>query len=273
MVAAASFADSTTDSILSYLNYRMHRLAQEGADQEHPFGHGGFEVITSLLQGALVSASGLVVIVESAYRLVYPPQTFHPESIPYAIGVLVLAGIAGFLIYRYLWSRYKLIQDQNKRSLAYEADKAHYLSDFFVNISSAIGLWGVYLTKSSMIDSVFGLLGGAMILKTGVPILKTSISDILHTQIEPDEQRRYVEIILASDHRISGIHRLRSRRSGPITFIDFHLKLPTELPLHEAHDIGEVVRKNLRAEFPNLDVVIHLDPDNEPDDDLFEPAY
>ncbi len=58
MIVLASFYDSLTDSLVSYLNFIFYRKAREKADPQHPFGHGGFEVVSSLVQGILITILG-----------------------------------------------------------------------------------------------------------------------------------------------------------------------------------------------------------------------
>lgn len=275
MVVIASVVDSFSDAILSYLNHRMSELATESADSEHPFGHGGFEVVSSIIQGFIIVGAGVIIIVESLSRLILSGHhsNLTAAGFPFALGTLVFSAFAGLLIHLYLNRHRRTLQQNNRRSLALDADHAHYLSDFVLNLTSAGGLIAVYYWDSFILDASFGILGGVLIGRTGFPILRKSLRDILHTRVDPTEQKKIVAIAAQSHSQVVGVHRLRSRRLGPTLFVDFHLKLPKELNLQEAHAIGEVVQKSLRAHYPQIDVIIHLDPDNEPDDEIFEPAY
>ena len=53
-----------------------------------------------------------------------------------------------------------------------------------------------------------------------------------------------------------------------ICYIDFHLKLPAEMSLAEAHRLGDEVEASIMQRFPRADVLIHLDPDDLPDEDV-----
>ena len=67
MIVLASFLDSLFDAITSLLNRYINKKSHEAADKEHPFGHGGFEVIGSLIQGLLMVffAANLLVTLQS----------------------------------------------------------------------------------------------------------------------------------------------------------------------------------------------------------------
>jgi len=61
IVVLASFLDSLVDTFLSFLNFKISKWSQEQPDSEHPYGHGGFEVMTSMMQGMLIAGSGVMV--------------------------------------------------------------------------------------------------------------------------------------------------------------------------------------------------------------------
>jgi ferrous-iron efflux pump FieF len=66
------------------------------------------------------------------------------------------------------------------------------------------------------------------------------------------------------------MHRLRTRTLGPNRFVDFHLKLPNNMPLIEAHEIGYKIEAAIRKAIPGVDVLMHLDPEAEPDEEFEE---
>lgn len=274
MIVAASMVDSLVDSLISLTNYKMQKLAKQKADQEHPFGHGGLEVIASLVQGLVIAIAGISIVSTATNRLL--SNTEQPSALAHtdlALAMLLVSAFAGLWIQRSLAKHTRQLDDDHQRSLILAADQAHYLSDFVMNLSGALGLILVYLSGQSLIDAAFGLIGGILVIKTSYPIIKQSIADIMHHKLDSEDQQRLVDTAMAQSKLIKGLHRLRSRRLGPYVFVDFHLKLPQDLALKEAHRIGEQVAAALRDIQPNLDVMIHLDPDDEPDDDLFAPEF
>jgi ferrous-iron efflux pump FieF len=65
---------------------------------------------------------------------------------------------------------------------------------------------------------------------------------------------------------VKGMHRLRTRSLGPNRFVDFHLKLPNNIRLIEAHEIGYRIEDVIKKSIPGVDVLMHLDPESEPDE-------
>lgn len=271
LVVLASFLDSLMDAILSWLNFKMSHAAQESADRQHPYGHGGFEVIAAMLQGFLIAGSGGLVIFQTLDRIFSPAgkANLKLSELPLALTIMVVSTITGTII-TYLLSRERKEQSQkSNRSLSLNADHAHYTGDLVQNSIGIIGLIVTIATQSSMVDAVTGMLSAAVLLKTAYPLLRDSFADVMNQQFDPELQTQVQNIILGSNiPEVKGMHRLRSRTLGPNRFVDFHLKLPNEIPLIEAHEIAYELESLLKQRFPKIDVMIHLDPEAEPDDDL-----
>ena len=268
MIVLASFYDSITDSMMSYLNFVFYNKAREKADIQHPFGHAGFEVLSGLLQGFMISVLGLILAYQSIGQLINGKhETFDPHAVPISIGIMLLSAVCGFGIQWYLGLYEKKLKDKGELSLTLSSDRAHYYSDFTTNILGAIGLLSVYLTNSRTLDSALGLIGASLLLHTAWPLLKNSISHIMQVGVEADIQADILALVLGTSPVIEGVHLMRARRMGQTLFIDFHLKLPAHLPLSEAHELGELVEEKIKAIYSNADVLIHLDPDDLEDEE------
>lgn len=269
MIVLASFYDSLTDSLVSYLNFIFYRKAREKADPQHPFGHGGFEVLSSLGQGILITILACLLAWQSIAQLM---QRSHPHlessTMPLALGIMVFSALSGYGIQMFLGRFEKKLAETRELSLTVSSDRAHYLSDFYTNGLGALGLLSVYWLKSTTLDSIMGLVGALFLFKTAWPLLVSTFTHIMHVEAEPEVQREILEIALSTNKIVEGIHRLRTRRLGPNLFIDFHLKLPADMPLAEAHHLGDEVEANIMQRFPGADVLIHLDPDDLPDEEV-----
>ena len=76
----------------------------------------------------------------------------------------------------------------------------------------------------------------------------------------PDEQREKIKALVLEHPSARGLHDLRSRHSGTMTFIQLHLELDDDLSLLEAHKISDEVEERILAAFPGSEIIIHLDP-------------
>lgn len=270
LVVLASFLDSLMDAILSWINFKMSHAAQETADRQHPYGHGGFEVIGSMLQGFLIAGSGGLIIFQTLDRLFSPAgsQNLKLQQIPLALGIMIASTLGGAIITFILSKARRKNADDKKRSLSLDADHAHYTGDAIQNAIGIIGMAITIYTQNGSVDSIAGILSACILLKTAIPLLRNSFADIMNQEFDPKLQEQVQKIVLGSNiPEVKGMHRLRSRTLGPKHFVDFHLKLPNDIPLIDAHEISYEIESLIKHALPSIDIMIHLDPESEPDDD------
>ncbi len=274
MIVFASLLDSLADSIISFTNHKVHKLAREEADVEHPFGHGGYEVVASLIQGIILMFFGFNLIFESSRVLFWTSGTdIDIESLPLTAGILLLSAAGGLIIQRFINRHIEDADHREDRSLAMHADHAHYAGDVAINFAAAVGLIVIYFTGYTELDPIMGIVGAFFLMKAAYPILKQCYYDIVHSRIDPHLQQEIVDIVLSADSRIKGIHQLRSRELGPSLFIDFHMVLPKTISLEHAHTVGDKVEEEIKKKIPRADIVIHLDPDSEEEHESWLPVY
>jgi ferrous-iron efflux pump FieF len=272
VVVLASFLDSTVDSILSFVNFKISKLSQESPDREHPYGHGGFEVLTSLVQGVLIAGSGVLVLFQSVDRIFSPKsiENLTVERLPIAIIIMVASTLSAFIISMILQRSRKEMQKKDLRSLSLEADYAHYSGDVLQNVVTIIGISLSWWLKTPWADVGAGVVAGLILLRAAYPLLQGSLRDVMNMEYDPRLRLQVQKIVVNSGiPEIRGMHRLRTRTLGPNRFVDFHLKLPNQMPLIQAHEIGYRIESLIRREIPGVDILMHLDPEAEPDDDLF----
>ena len=65
---------------------------------------------------------------------------------------------------------------------------------------------------------------------------------------------------MTEDRRLTDVHQLRTRASGPYIHIQMHVDLDAELTLEAAHEVIVAAEKRLLAAFPSADILIHADP-------------
>ena len=269
VVVLSSMLDSLSDAVVSVANGMIHKASRKSADREHPFGHGGIEVLSSLIQGAILFLFGVIVLGESLQRLMFRhvAERLDSSDLPVAIAVMAFAAVSGFALQKYLKTEQKKMEANGERSLSLSADSAHYESDALMNLVTGCGLAVVFFTDIPVFDSLFGAVGSFFLFRASWPVLKQSIREILHAEADPVLQKKVIDLILTADQRVIGVHRLRVRSLGPVLFVDFHMMLPHQLTLENAHEVGDKVAFAIRRSYPGADVIFHLDPDTEPVDD------
>ena len=70
---------------------------------------------------------------------------------------------------------------------------------------------------------------------------------------------------LISEHATSALeaHDVRTRQAGRMTFVDFHLVVPGDMRVAEAHEVCDQIEAALKAEIGRESVVtIHVEPEH-----------
>ncbi|MBN2644762.1 MAG: cation transporter [Desulfuromonadaceae bacterium] len=248
----SSAADSFLDLVISFCNFFALRQSQKPADTDHPYGHGKFETLATLLQSLLVAASGVFILNEAAQRLRHQPPLQHLD-----LGLLVLAGSS---LAAWQLSRHLRRVGQRHASSALQADALHYATDVYSNLALLAGLFFIRVFEWYWIDAALSLFVGGYILWAAFDLLKGCINEILEVRLPDVQQKIITDAIEQSREKITGYHNLRTRRSGTKKMIDFHLTVCRFKTIQEAHDIAEHIEQRILKKMPKADITIHLEP-------------
>ena len=246
-----SLLDSILDALASLINLVAVRQATTPADREHRFGHGKAEALAGLGQAVLILSSALFVTFE-AIRHLLEPRAIEQSSL--VVGVMILATILTVLLVVY--QRHVVRQSG---SLAIRADSLHYVGDTAINLGVLLAVVLSAGLGFLLADPLIALAIAGVIFWSAWGIARQSFDQLMDRELEDSERQKIKDIVLAHE-QVLGIHDLRTRRSGLHRFVQFHIELPPEMPLHEAHRISDEVEASVKAEFVDTQVLIHQDP-------------
>jgi ferrous-iron efflux pump FieF len=247
----ASFTDSMTDAAASIINFMAIRYSLRPADEEHRHGHGKAEGLAAMFQGAFIFGAGVFLIMESLSRF-----AGHAPVTDYAVSI----GVMGFAML--LSMALVAVQNHSLRhapSLAIEADRAHYTGDIIINGGVIIILLALYFGAPGWLDPVFAIGVAGWLAHTAWDIAKKGIDMLLDREL-PEEQRTRILEIAQSHKDVKAVHDLRTRKSGMQIYISFDIEADPEFSLRRAHAVSLAVEKAVYREFPNAEIMIHIDP-------------
>ena len=246
----ATLIDSVLDALASLINLIAVRHALTPADKEHRFGHGKAEALAGLSQSMFIAGSAGFLLLEAGRRLISPIPV---EAVGTGIAVMLFSIIATLLL---LGFQQHVIRKTN--STAIKADALHYRTDLLVNASVIAALW-LSAQGWDGFDALFACAIGIYILYSAWEIVALSYDHLMDREL-PDEQREEIKQLVLQHKSARGLHDLRSRHSGTMTFIQLHLELDDDLSLLEAHRISDEVEASLMEAFPESEIIIHIDP-------------
>lgn len=248
----SSLVDSALDAIASAINFVAVRHALAPPDAEHRFGHGKAESIAGLAQAAFVAGSALFLVFEALSRLASPRPVAYGDA---GVAVMVLSIVLTFGLVRY-----QTYVVRRTGSTAIGADSLHYRADLLANLAIIGALVGAGRLDAAWIDPAAALLVAAYILYSAWGILRTALDGLMDREF-PEAERRRILDIAAAHPQVRGTHDLRTRRSGPRSFVQLHLELEGSMTLRDAHAVSDRVERDVVAAFPAAEVIVHLDPE------------
>ena len=262
MAMLGSLADSGLDLVASLIVLLAVRIAAQPADYEHRFGHGKAEALASLVQVILISFSALFIGFRSIQRLISGAQTGEAEL---GIGVSVIALVLTTVLISYQRSVVK-----RTGSLAIGTDRLHYSSDLLLNGSVIAALALDQLVGLTGADAVFGLIIAAWLLWGAWRSSSQALNQLMDREW-PDDLRESFLAAAKEYPELAGLHDLRTRTSGTHNFAQFHVWVPAEWTVQEAHDRLDAVEEELQQRFPNTEILIHVDPEGQTDRETLLP--
>ena len=221
-------------------------------DEDHPYGHGKVEFISSGVEGTLIVMAGLLILYESIHALI-DPRELH--QIDYG---LILIAVSALI--NYLMGAWCIRIGKKHTSYALVASGKHLQTDTYSTIGIIIGLVAIYWFKIMWLDSAVAILFGGVILFNGYKIVQESVAGIMD---QSDQALLSKMVTLLNLHRKDNwidLHNVRIIKYGSVLHLDAHITIPWYLNVHEAHNEIDALAGLVRQEFgDSLELYVHSD--------------
>lgn len=244
---------SSIDLIASLIAYVSVRMSNKPPDRDHPYGHGKFENISGTVETLLILVAGIWIIFESGKKLLYP----EPIHLPIVgVAVMLIGAMINWIVGRIV----KRVGEESK-SVAIRSNALHLLTDVYSSVGVAVSLLVVSMTDLYIMDPLIGIAIALFIVREAVQLGKESFLPLLDVRLEPEEEERIREILQSFSDEYLEYHALRTRRSGSEEHIDLHLVVSSQMRVADAHDLCDRIEGEIRKEFPQAHVLIHIEPE------------
>ena len=244
--------ESIVNIISAFMGLYSLYLAAQPKDENHPYGHGKVEFVTSGVEGSLIIFAGIMIIVEAVDSLLHGNTL---KKLDY--GILIVLATA---IINYLMGYFSIKKGERENSVVLISSGKHLQSDTWTTLGVVISLVLVYFTKIYWIDAAVALVFGSYIIFVGYKIVRKSLSGIMD-EADPDLLSAVVEV-LQRDRKKEwiDIHNMKIQQYGSGLHIDAHITLPWYNDLRSSHQEMENIIKTLVAETErNVEFNFHMD--------------
>lgn len=229
------------------------RVSARPPDKTHPFGHSKAEYFSAVIEGVLIVVAAIFILREAYSGFLHPKM---PEAPWMGLAVNGVATMGNAL-----WGLTLLRLGDRARSPALVADGRHLLADVVTSGGVLAGVALTVLTGRAWLDPLLAAAVAVYILWSGWRLVRESVGGLMDEAVPPELESQIRRLVAEHAEGALEAHALRTRRAGPLTFIEFHLVVPGDLTVKAAHEICDRLEEALRAEVKGCRVMIHVEPE------------
>ena len=220
------------------------KLAGREPDKKHPFGYGRIEYLSAMIISVIVLYAGITSLVESVKQIV------HPETPDYNTVSLVIVAVAvavKILLGRYVKSVGVKV---NSDSLINSGEDATL--DSVISASTLVAA-GIFLIFHISLEAWLGAVISLVIIKSGIEMLRDTISQILGEKNDP-ELARSIKKTVVSFPEVQGAYDLVLNNYGPDTWNgSIHIEVPDT---YSADRLDQLIRDIQTAVYKQHQVIL-----------------
>lgn len=245
---------SGVDLVAAFIAFWAVRKAITPPDEEHDYGHGKFENLSSAVEALLIVATAIFIIYEAVHKFDTP---LDPEFLQYGIYIMFISIVVNILV-----SRRLLIVAKKTDSQALAADGLHLQADVWTSVGVLLGLVGIKVFGWLWLDPVIAIVVALIIFKAGYKMVIDSAKELTDSSLSPEDEAIIGKIILEHEG-LKGYHNLRTRKSGSYKLLDVHVTFNKDMHLEQVHNICDDIEHKIRNKFGGFDITIHPEPVDE----------
>ena len=215
------------------------KIAARPPDRQHPFGHGKAENVAGMVIASLIFIAGGVIVYQAISRLISG-----------AVIELVTVGIyvtAAAIVINLAVSWYTMRVARATDSVALEATARDLLADVLSSAAVLVGLILVNITGIALLDPIVALLVAALIFRTAFVAMKRSFGGLIDTRLPRAEEREIIACLKEHSGQLVSFHKVRTRKAGSQRYVDFHLVVPKNVSVEEAHGLCDQLEEEIET--------------------------
>jgi cation diffusion facilitator family transporter len=250
---------SGVDLVASFIALFAVRTSVKPADSDHRYGHGKIENIAGTTEALLIFLAAGWIIYEAAHKLMNPQPM---EEVSWGIAVMTGSALMNFAVSHML---FKVGRETD--SIALKADAWHLRTDVYTSLGVMTGLF-LYWAGSRLfpgvnlqwIDPAAAIAVALLIIKAAYDLTVQSVRDLLDASLPAREEKVLMDAARELAPRVCSVHHLKTRKSGPYRFYDYHLVVEPEMTARDSHVLGDVIAAKVLERFPGSKVTSHVEP-------------
>ena len=215
------------------------KLAGKDPDKKHPFGYGRIEYLSAMLISGIVLYAGVTSFIESVKKIITPELPEYNAAALIIVGVAVAVKIA---LGRYVKS---VGVKTNSDSLVNSGEDATL--DSIISASTLVAA-GIFMLFGVSLEAWLGALISLVIIKSGVEMLKETVSRILGEPNDP-QFTQDIKATIKTIPGVQGAYDLILHNYGPDTWQgSVHVEVPYTMTADELDTLTRKIQEAVYSE-------------------------
>ncbi len=232
--------NNLSDALSSVITIVGTKLAGKPADKKHPMGYGRIEYLTSAIISVIVLYAGITSLVSSVKQII------HPEKPDYSTVSLII--VAAAVAVKLVLGFYVKRMGKKVKSDALVASGTDALFDSIISVSTLVAAVIFIKTKVSL-EAYLGVIISAIIIKSGVDMLRETLSKILGERPET-ELSTGIKAIVRSVDGVRGAYDLVLNNYGPENYLaSVHIEVPDYFTAEKIDSITREIQKKVMEKY------------------------
>ncbi|CAL9771562.1 unnamed protein product [Musa acuminata subsp. burmannicoides] len=250
MAVIASTLDSLLDLLSGFILWFTSYAMKKPNQYRYPIGKNRMQPVGIIVFASVMGTLGLQVLLESGRQLISKEHpTFDRQKMIWMVGSMASVTVVKFILMLYC------------RSFNNQIVRAYAQDHFFDVMTNSIGLASSLLAVKFYwwMDPVGAILIALYTIGTWAKTVVENVGSLIGKTAPSEYLTKLTYLIWNHDEHIRHIDTVRAYTFGSHYFVEVDIVLPANMPLSQAHDIGETLQEKLE-QLPEVErAFVHVD--------------
>lgn len=215
------------------------KLAQKQPDKKHPWGHGRIEYLSAMLISVIVLYAGVVSLTESVKKIISPEV---PDYSAISLVIVAVAVVVKIVLGQFVK---KTGEKVNSDSLINSGTDA--TMDSIISASTLVASI-IYLLSGISLEAWLGAVISGVIIKSGIDMLKDTISEILGERISHETAKAIHQCIMEFPE-VKGVYDMIFHDYGPNRVnCSAHIEVPDTMSMERLDQLEKEIAMKVYRE-------------------------
>ncbi|XP_020208073.1 metal tolerance protein 9 [Cajanus cajan] len=250
LAVIASTMDSLLDLLSGFILWFTAYAMRNPNHYHYPIGKKRMQPVGIIVFASVMATLGLQILIESARQLISKSKAkMDPHELEWMIGIMLSVTIVKFILMIYC------------RRFKNEIVRAYAQDHFFDVITNSVGLVAAVLAVkySWWIDPMGAIIIALYTINTWAKTVIENVWSLIGRTAPPDFLAKLTYLIWNHHEEVKHIDTVRAYTFGAYYFVEADIVLPEDMPLNQAHNIGETLQEKLE-QLPEVErAFVHID--------------